>query len=107
MPSTVVQITKKLGLLNIQKVKWFENISSENESIYIISLTNDPNLNNNTFKIAPISEQIIIHWLGKAGGFFELDNVKTNNSQKIINRLSQIWLADENILYINQMLNNL
>ena len=48
-----------------------------------------------------ISRDIIRKWIKKVDGF-EIDKIKTFDPDKVIERLSQFWLPDENILYIGK-----
>lgn len=101
MPTTITQLISKFNLPNVGRVKWFEKIQTESEGIYIVSLSDNPNCNSGTLNDLPISKDIIEKWIAKVNGF-ELDKVKTHDSELIIQRLSKFWLPDENILYIGK-----
>lgn len=101
MPTTINQLTSNFNLPEVNKVKWNERIPIEKEGVYIVSLSDNPDCNNGIIKEIPISETIIKKWIKKVNGF-ELDKIKTFDSKKIIERLSQFWLPDENIIYIGK-----
>jgi len=101
MPTTVNKLFENYKLPSAKKVKWNEKPPTENEGVYIVSLSDDPERNNGTQKNPPISRDIIKKWIFKVDGF-ELDKIKTFDPDKIIERLSQFWLPDENILYIGK-----
>lgn len=101
MPITVNELIKRFDLPTAKKVKWDELISTEQEGIYIVSLSNNPNLNSGNVKDIPISKGILKKWVEKVGGF-EIDKTKTFDINLITDRLSESWLPDENILYIGK-----
>jgi len=101
MPTTVNRLIEEYELPPAGKVKWGERIATQDEGIYIVSLSDDPNSNNGILNEAPISENIIKKWIAKVGGF-EIDKLKTYDSKVIIERLSQFWMPDENIVYIGK-----
>lgn len=101
MPSTIQSLFEKFNLPASKVVKWNERILTEGEGVYIVSMSRNPaSLNGKQMRI-PISRDIIGHWVAKAKGF-ELDKSLTFDISKIIERLSQFWLPDENILYIGK-----
>ncbi|MCB0457954.1 MAG: hypothetical protein R2776_06055 [Flavobacteriaceae bacterium] len=101
MPTTVNELIKKFDLPESKVVKWKETISTEKEGIYIVSLSKDPELNSGILEEIPISKNIIDKWIQKVNGF-ELDKVLTFDKDLIIERLSEFWLPDENIVYIGK-----
>lgn len=101
MPTTVNELIKKFDLPESKVVKWKETISTEKEGIYIVSLSKDPDLNSGILEKIPISKNIIDKWIQKVNGF-ELDKVLTFDKDLIIERLSEFWLPDENIVYIGK-----
>lgn len=101
MPTTVNELIKKFDLPKSKVVKWKETISTEKEGIYIVSLSKDPELNSGILEEIPISKNIIDKWIQKVNGF-ELDKVLTFDKDLIIERLSEFWLPDENIVYIGK-----
>tara|TARA_B100001173_G_C15857769_1_gene491592 strand:+ start:64 stop:684 length:621 start_codon:yes stop_codon:yes gene_type:complete len=101
MATSVNILCEKFNLSSPKRVDWNEIPPTQEEGIYIVSLSSNPEKNNGTHEKAPISEDIIKKWLTKVGGF-ELDKINTFDSDKVIERLSQFWLPDENILYIGK-----
>lgn len=101
MPTTVNDLIEHFNLPKSKCVKWNEKISSQEEGVYIVSTSQDPNLNNGIHNTIPVSKQIIQKWISKMNGF-ELDKEVTFDTSKIIQRLSEFWLSDENILYIGK-----
>lgn len=101
MPTTINQLTKQYNLPAAIKVNWGERIPTQDEGVYIVSLSEYPNTNNGILNEIPISEEIIEKWIKKVDGF-EIDKIKTYDSKAIIERMSQFWLPDENIVYIGK-----
>lgn len=101
MSTTVNNLIENFNLSPAKSVKWNQIPKTEDEGVYIVSLSNNPEKNNGIYSKAPISKDIIKKWIEKVDGF-ELDKINTFNSDKIIKRLSQFWLPDENILYIGK-----
>ena len=101
MPTTVNQLSDSYNLPLAKRVKWDERISTQDEGIYIVSLSEESGRNNGILKNPPISRDIIRKWIKKVDGF-EIDKINTFDTGKVIERLSQFWLPDENILYIGK-----
>ena len=101
MPTSLKNLIENFNLSPAKSVKWNETPTTEEEGVYIVSTSNNPEKNNGIYKRAPISKDIINKWITKVDGF-ELDKINTYNSDKVINRMSQFWLPDENILYIGK-----
>jgi hypothetical protein len=101
MPTTINELIEHLDLRKSKRVQWGEKIPTEEEGIYIVSLSKDPELNNGTLDKIPISRDILNQWINKVNGFI-LDKELTFDKDKIIDRLSQFWLPDENIVYIGK-----
>lgn len=101
MPTTINELIEKFDLPKSKVVKWKEIIPSEKEGIYIVSLSNDPEKNDGILNEIPISQNIIEKWIKKVNGF-ELDKILTFDKDLIIERLSEFWLPDENIVYIGK-----
>jgi len=101
LPTTINQLIKEFDLPVANKVKWGERIPTQDEGIYIVSLSDDPNSNNGILNEVPISDNIIEKWIAKVDGF-EIDRIKTYDLKVIIKRLSQFWMPDENIVYIGK-----
>jgi hypothetical protein len=101
MPTIVSQLISDFNLQRVERVKWGERIHTEAQGIYIVSLSSDPSQNSGLKETAPISKSIIQDWIKKVDGF-EIDKQKTYDADKIIRRMSEFWLPDENILYIGK-----
>ena len=101
MPTSVKNLIENFNLSPARSVKWNEIPTTEEEGVYIVSLSNNPEKNNGIHKSAPISKDLMKKWITKVDGF-ELDKINTFNSDKVIKRMSQFWLPDENILYIGK-----
>ena len=101
MPTSVKNLIENFNLSPARSVKWNEIPTTKEEGVYIVSLSNNPEKNNGIHKSAPISKDIMKKWISKVDGF-ELDKINTFNSDKVIKRMSQFWLPDENILYIGK-----
>lgn len=102
MPITINELVEKAGLnpKTLKKVKWGTPIGTQKEGVYIVSLSESPDVNK-TLKKFPISMSILQEWINKVGGF-TLDKELTNNAESINRRLAKFWLSDESILYIGK-----
>lgn len=101
MSLTINKLIQEFDLPPVKKVKWGEQIDTEKEGIYIVSLSDNPNSNSRDIKDFPISKEILRNWVDKVNGF-EIDKNKTFDVDLIAARLSEFWLPDENILYIGK-----
>ncbi len=101
MPTTINELIEKFKLPKSEVVKWGKPIPTKKEGIYIVSLSEDPEKNGGIRDDIPISPDIIDKWIKKRKGF-KLDGVCTCDKDLIIERLSQFWFPDENILYIGK-----
>lgn len=105
MPITVKELVEKAGLnpMALKKVKWGTPVKTQEEGVYIVSLSETPNVNK-TLEKFPISMNILKTWIDKVDGF-KLDGKLTYNLETIKHRLSKFWLFDENVLYIGKASN--
>lgn len=101
MPTIVSKLISNFNMQNVGRAKWGERIHTEDQGIYIVSLSSNPSENSGLINAAPISKTIIQDWINKVDGF-EIDKQKTYDADKIIQRMSEFWLSDENILYIGK-----
>jgi hypothetical protein len=99
MPTTVKNLTDQFHLPESNVVRWNKRILTEEEGIYIVSLSQDPTLNSGVLDKPPISRETLKDWIKKVNGF-KLDSVLTYDDNKIIERLSQFWIPDENRFFI-------
>lgn len=93
-------IKVELNPFMIRKVKWGTLIDTQEEGVYIISLS-DRNDLNKPLSLFPISMTILELWINKVGGF-KVDKKLTFDSKTIADRLSRFWIEDESILYIGK-----
>lgn len=102
MPTTIKQLVAEAGLpfSTINMVKWNTPIDSKKEGIYIISLSENEELNR-TIEEIPLSTTILESWIKKLD-YFIIDKIKTKDTNTIKERLSEFWIPDENILYIGK-----
>lgn len=102
MPITIKQLVEKVGLPStaIEVVKWNTPIECKNEGIYIVSLSENAELNR-TIEEIPISMTILEDWIQKLG-YFTIDKEETQDAEVIKGRLAEFWIPDENILYIGK-----
>ena len=89
----------------LKKVKWGIPVKTQEEGVYIVSLSSDPN-ENITMKLPPFNIVLLKEWIEKRE-YFILDGAKcyANDVSSITNRLSKFWISDENILYIGKASN--
>ena len=78
MPTTVNKLSENYNLLLTNRVKWNERIPTQDEGVYIVSLSEESGRNNGIQKNPPISRDIIRKWIKKVDGFKqELHQVET------------------------------
>ena len=78
MPTTVNQLSDSYNLPLDKRVKWNERISTQDEGVYIVSLSEESGRNNGIQKNPSISRDIIRKWIKKVDGFKqELHQVET------------------------------
>lgn len=102
MPTTIQQLVEKCGLpsTDIKEVKWNTDIKCKEEGIYIISLSERAEVNQNVTDF-PISMTILKNWIKKLD-YFTIDGKETRDADVIRKRLEEFWISDENILYIGK-----
>lgn len=102
MPTTIKQLVEESGLssTNIKEVKWNTTIDCKEEGVYIISLSERADVNQNVTKF-PISMTILKIWIKKLD-YFTIDENTTQDANVIKNRLEEFWIPDESILYIGK-----
>jgi len=99
MPLTVSEIFKKVGLEPSEAIKWNTKILSNENGVYVISLSDNPSVNKGVLNKFEINEEVFDSWKTLSP---EL-NVNGQISKKIIeSELNQYWRASENILYIGE-----
>ena len=78
MPTTVNKLSENYNLPLANRVKWNERIPTQDEGVYIVSLSEESGRNNGIQKNPPISRDIIRKWIKKVDGFKqELHQVET------------------------------
>ncbi|MCH7974752.1 MAG: hypothetical protein IH949_12880 [Bacteroidetes bacterium] len=100
MPNLVSDLFNENGIKSFSKARWNEKIDSQNEGIYIISLSSDPNQNIGISVSPNFSDLQIQQWINKVPNF--LIDEKKPTLDLVKNRLLEFWLHDENILYIGK-----
>lgn len=102
MPITIKQLVEEVGLSStaIEVVKWNTPIDCKKEGVYIVSLSENAELNR-TIEELPISMTILEAWIKKFG-YFTIDKEETHDAGAIKRRLAEFWIPDENILYIGK-----
>jgi hypothetical protein len=100
MPISITQIIKKANLTINGKVDWGERPKTEEQGVYIVSMSEDPNKIVNPYKEAPIDIVKIEEWL-KLCKSLTL-NGKRPTSKDLADRISKYWFSDETILYIGK-----
>ncbi|WKZ70018.1 MAG: hypothetical protein QY331_01965 [Melioribacteraceae bacterium] len=99
MPTILNDLFEKFHVKKQNRVKWGEEISSQNESVYIISLSDEPSKNNGLLENPLIDQNKLLEWFRKSPTL-TIDGKK--NIQLLEERLKEFWLPDENILYIGK-----
>ena len=100
----IVEELKRQGLYDLQvqgPVRWGNNVPSYKSGVYVVSLSDTPEKNNNLKERIPICETKIENvWLKNASKM-TIDGQKAKIG-KITSFLSEYWLPEENILYIGE-----
>ncbi len=103
MPTTIREILNEFDLEISGKVKWGQDISSKKCGLYIVAITNDPDVLEcwENPKINEIEVQNWIELIQKCWKTLSVDK-KPASKSNLINRLNKLWLPDETILYIGK-----
>ena len=100
----IVEKLKQLGLYDLQvqgPVRWGKKVRSDGSGVYVVSLSDAPEKNNNLKEHIPICEtKIKNEWL-KYAPDMTIDGKKAS-IENIKSFLSEFWLPKESILYIGQ-----
>ena len=103
----IVEELKRQGLYDLQvqgPVRWGKKVRSDSRGVYVVSLSDTPEKNNNLKERIPICETKIEDvWL-KNAQYMTIDGQKANK-ENIKRFLSEVWLPKESILYIGQTTN--
>ena len=84
-----------------EPVEWGDDELSNSSGVYVVSLSDNPNENNNCEELIPVCETTIENvWLKNASKM-TIDGQKAN-TENIKIFLSEFWLPEENILYIGR-----
>lgn len=99
MPVTVKEIFNRVGLEAPAAIKWRSPIPTDDNGVYVVSLSSNAAKNNGTQNTCEINEEIFNNWKTLSPDL----NVKGKVSKKIIEaELNQYWKPKENILYIGE-----
>ena len=99
MPVTVKEIFNKVGLVAPAAVKWKTPIPTNDNGVYVISLSDDAAKNKGTHNVCEISEEIFENWKILSPNL----NVNGTISKTAIEaELNQHWKPKETILYIGE-----
>ena len=101
MPSTILELFDKVSLNWSGVVKWGELINCDEKGIYIVSLSKAPDENTGILEEPPIDHEAVCKWIERVPNL-QLDNKVRSSSDKLVKRLGEFWLRNENILYIGQ-----
>lgn len=99
MPTIVNDFFKNFCDAVPYQTKWGTTIGSQEEGVYVVSLSNNPKENTGLIEEPEFNKEIILSWFQKANKF-RVDGKK--NFELLKKRLSEFWLPDENILYIGK-----
>lgn len=107
MPITVKELVEKAGLnpMALKKVKWGTPVKTQEEGVYIVSLSSNPD-ENITMKLPRFNIALLKEWIEKRE-YFILEGIKchVDDVYSITGRLSEFWIPNENILYIGKTSN--
>ena len=99
MPSTITDLFGAADLQLGGPVKWDQPVDCNQHGVYIVSLSPDPNYNDEwLIDTAPISEEAVARWIADVPGL-TVDG-RRPKPEELVSRLSEFWLPDEAILYI-------
>ncbi len=104
MPTTVKEIIERHNLSITEKVQWGQTVNSTSEGIYVVAIaSNEEELT--CIDDAPLCEQEISNWikLVNNNGLNIMVDKCIASTQKLRQRLSGFWYADETILYIGKV----
>lgn len=101
MPVTVNEIFESINVQEVSQIEWGNNPQLKEPGVYVISLSDNPDQNNNTISEPLFDNEQTINWFRKCNDL-KMDGQKLTNFKTLQNRLSEFWLPDENILYIGK-----
>lgn len=99
MPSTVQELLNSADLKLAGRVRWSESVPSRSQGVYLVSLSDSPDVNNGILDSAPISLEKVRAWIDQVSTI-RLDGVTRPTSEALASRLAGFWLPDESVLYI-------
>ena len=105
MPVTVSELLDSVDLQPQGRILWSEIMcwhSNSNDTypgVYFVSLSKCPDSNHGTMPTAPICNNAVQNWIDKVERL-KIDSHRPNSPDEIVHRLQELWLPDENILYI-------
>ena len=99
MPVTVKEIFKVVGLEAPVGIKWKTPIPTNDNGVYVVSLSSDASINKDTCSTFEIGEEIFSNWKILSPNL----NVNGMVSKKIIEEeLNKYWKPKEAVLYIGE-----
>lgn len=99
MPVTVKDIFNKVGLEVPIAINWRKPVPTNDNGVYVISLSGEASKNNGIHSTCEINEAVFDKWKS----FSPELNVNGTVSKKVIEaELNQFWKPNENILYIGE-----
>jgi hypothetical protein len=101
MPSSVADLFESVGLSLGGSVQWKATVPKCGSGVYMVSLSDDPNMSNGLVPLAPIEQSAIEGWLARVPGL-QIDGVKCASADELRKRLAGFWLSDENIVCIGK-----
>ena len=93
MPTSVENLIENFNLSPARSVKWNEIPTTEEEGIYIVSLSNNPEKNNGTNKV---TISIIPNKLGHISMIIQLDNLGKGASGAAVQNMNLMLGLNEN-----------
>lgn len=100
MPITIKSIFESVNIQNVSQIKWNSFFDNKEEGVYIVSLSSTFDKNLNSLEKIKFNEEVLKKWINKLPDFtIDGERVTIFSLKK---RLSEFWLADENILYIGK-----
>ncbi len=100
MTTTVRQLFNDFNIMDLHQVKWGTTFYNNEQGVYVVSTSNNPDKHLGTIDHPNFDEQQIKLWIDKLP-YFQVDGVQAT-LKNVKNRLSEFWFPDESILYIGK-----
>lgn len=98
MPSTVRHLFHTASLEHGGVVAWGHSVPIGEPGVYLVSLTDDPDIVKGPLPSAPVNDEAIAELLRERGDL-TVDNTG-GTPETLSGRVAEFWLPDEDILYI-------